>query len=256
MLNINREGAIGILSFNRPERHNALNDELAEAFTEALDRYIADDSIRVIVLRGEGPSFCSGRDTSQLGHRAREESDYNFVLRHQQARLRQLDCPKPIIAALKGAVLGGGCEIALAADIRVSSTELKMALPEITYGLVTDTGGSQLLTALIGRARAKYMLFTGARIDAQTALAWGAVDFVVAPDQLDAKVMEIARQIASRSPLALAFAKQLVDQFDAPAIRRGFGAELIAQTAMFSSADYREARAAIREKRVPDFTGK
>jgi enoyl-CoA hydratase/carnithine racemase len=256
MLNIEREGSIGMLTLNRPERHNAINDELGEAFQDALDAYIADESIRCIVLRGSGPSFCSGRDTAQLGHRARSESDYNFCLRHQQGRLRQLDAPKPMLAALKGAVLGGGCEIALAADIRVAASDLRMGLPEISYGLITDTGGSQLLAALVGRSRAKYMLYTGSRIDAQTALAWGAVDFVVAPEELDATVMDMARRIVSRSPLALSLAKQVVDQFDGPAIRRGLNAELMAQTLLFASADYREARAAIREKRDPAFTGK
>src|ERR1700753_2978783 len=125
MLKVEREGGIGILTLNRPERHNALNDELGEAFQAALDAYVVDESIRCIVLRGAGPSFCSGRDTSQLGQRARNETDYNFCLRHQQGRLRQLDAPKPMIAALQGAVLGGGCEIALAADIRVAASDMK-----------------------------------------------------------------------------------------------------------------------------------
>src|SRR3546814_19458536 len=107
---------------------------------------------------------------------------------------------KPIVAALKGGVIGGGCELALAADIRVSDTTLKLALPEILYGVLPDTGGTQMMTALIGPSRTKYMVMTGRPIDAATALEWGVVDFVVPPEELDTRARELARDVAAKPP--------------------------------------------------------
>ncbi len=247
---------VGMITLNRPEVHNAMDDEAAHLYKDALDRALDDDAVRAVLLRGNGKSFCSGRDTSMLGHRARDESDYHFVLRHQQKRLAVLDSPKPFVAALKGAAIGGGCETALSCDIRVADTTLKMALPEIHYGILPDTGGTQLMTTLIGPSRTKYMVMTGERIDAQTALEWGAVDFVVAPEELDAKALEIARKIAAKPPLCLAMAKTMIDQIHAGAVRNGIAQELLAQTALFKTEDYQEARAALREKRPAVYKGK
>lgn len=247
---------VGVVTLNRPQVHNAMDDETAALYKEVLDAALADDRVRAVLLQGAGKSFCSGRDTTMLGHRARDESDYHFVLRHQQKRLAVLDSPKPFIAALKGAAIGGGCETALACDIRVSDTTLKMALPEINYGILPDTGGTQLMTALIGPSRTKYMVMTGNRIDAQTALEWGAVDFVVAPEELDARALGIAKTIAGKPPIALAMAKTMIDQGHAGAVRNGIAQELLAQTALFKTEDYTEARAALREKRAPIYRGK
>lgn len=250
------KSGVAIITLNRPERHNAVDDEMGEALRETLDAALTDDAARVLLLRGEGKSFCSGRDTNVLGHRARDESDFAFVRRAQDGRLKLMDSPKPVVAALKGGVIGGGCEMALSADIRISSTELKMRLPEINYGLLPDTGGTQMLATLIGPSRAKYMTMTGEAIDAQTALAWGAVDFVAAPDELDTRAFAIAQSLAEKPPIALAMAKQLIDQMHGPAIRSGIRQELLAQTALFKTEDYAEARAAVREKRKPKYKGK
>ena len=247
---------VGVVTLNRPEVHNAMDDEAAALYKEVIDAALEDDRVRAVLLQGAGKSFCSGRDITMLGHRARDESDYHFVLRHQQKRLVVLDSPKPFIAALKGAAIGGGCETALACDIRISDTTLKMALPEINYGILPDTGGTQLMTALIGPSRTKYMVMTGNRIDAQTALEWGVVDFVVAPEELDARALEIAKTIAAKPPIALAMAKTMIDQGHAGAVRNGIAQELLAQTALFKSEDYTEARAALREKRKPIYKGK
>ena len=247
---------VGVITFNRPEVHNAMDDDAAHRYKDLLDQALEDDSVRAVLLQGAGKSFCSGRDTTMLGHRARDESDYHFVLRHQQKRLVVMDSPKPFIAALKGAVIGGGCETALSCDIRVSDTTLKMALPEIHYGILPDTGGTQLMTSLIGPSRTKYMVMTGERIDAATALDWGAVDFVVSPEELDAKALEIAKKIAAKPPICLAMAKTMVDQMHAGALRNGIAQELLAQTALFKTEDYHEARAALREQRAPVYKGK
>jgi enoyl-CoA hydratase len=251
-----REGALRILTLNRPDRHNAMDDAMSALFRAMLDEALEEAESSAILIRAAGKSFCSGRDTNVLGHRARDESDFHFVRRHQEGRLKMQEATKPIIAALKGGAIGGGCELALAADIRVSDTTLKMALPEIVYGVLPDTGGTQMMTALIGPSRAKYMVMTGKPIDAATALEWGAVDFVVPPEELDAKALEIARDIAAKPPINLAMAKEMVNLMHGPTIRTGTRAELYAQSYLFKTEDYQEARAAHREKRAPSYKGK
>jgi enoyl-CoA hydratase len=248
---------VRIITLNRPERHNAVHDAMTAALNQAFVEAAADPEVVSILLRGNGRSFCSGRDVSVLGHRANGESDFSFVRRLQISRQHNVwDLPKPIVAELKGAVLGGGCEWALGADVRVASTDLKMGFPEINYGLLTDMGGSQLMAALIGPSRAKYMVLSGNPIDAPTALAWGAVDFVVEPETLEARAFEIARTFAGKPPVALAMGKQMIDAMHLGAVKAGMGQELLAQTALFQSDDYQEARAAQREKRPPVYKGR
>lgn len=251
-----REGALRILTLNRPDRHNAMDDAMSALFRQRLDEALDEPESSAILIRAAGKSFCSGRDTNVLGHRARDESDFHFVRRHQEGRLRMQESTKPIVAALKGGAIGGGCELALAADIRISDTTLKMALPEIVYGVLPDTGGTQMMTALIGPSRAKYMVMTGKPIDAATALEWGAVDFVVPPEELDARALEIAREIAAKPPINLAMAKEMVNLMHGPTIRTGTRAELYAQSYLFKTEDYQEARSARREKRAPNYKGK
>ncbi len=255
-IRIERDDQVGVLTLDRPERHNAFDDEMAEAYADAMDELIADDGVRCILMRAEGKSFCSGRDVADLGRRARQESDFSFVRRHQDYRLRHLDAPKPIVAAVQGYALGRGMEMALSADIRISATDAQFALPEILYGILPDTGGTQTLTALVGGARAKYMVMTGRQIDARTALAWGLVDFLAEPPRLDAEARALAKEIAAKPPIALAMAKQLIDQLDGDRIRRGVRGELLAQTALFRTEDYAEARAAQRDKRAPKYRGR
>lgn len=158
-----------------------------------------------------------------------------------------VEAPKPVIAAVQGYALGGGFEIALSADIRVAATDAVFALPEIRYGLLPDTGGTQLLTHLVGPARAKYLVLSGNRIDARTALDWGIVDFVVEPGELQSFAHDLAARIAAHDPLPLSLGKQLVDQAHATSFRTGLRQELVAQTALFSSPDYRARKAAANE---------
>lgn len=247
---------IGILTLNRPEKHNAINDEMGDALDACSELLYEDSAARVILLCGNGPSFCTGRDVSVLGRRAKQESDFDFVRKFQDRRLRQLDCPKPLIAAIQGHVIGGGLEFALAADMRVAASDLTLSLPEINYGLLPDTGGTVLLTSLAGPSKAKYLVLSGKSIAADQALAWGIVDWVVEPDRLFEAAFAIARDIAKASPLNLAMGKQLVNMAWSERIRLGMRAELTAQTALFNSADYREARTAIKEKREPNFSGR
>ena len=248
LVGITHDGGVAIISFNRPERHNAINDEMGARWRTVVREAIADEEVRCLLLRGEGASFSSGRDTAQLGARAEGESDFAFIRRHQEIRLEMLDAPKPIVAALRGYVFGGAFEIALAADMRVASTDARLAFPEISFGLVTDTGGSQMLPPLIGPSKTKYLLMTGQQIDAATALAWGAVDFLVAPEELEASALQLAKRLASSPPQATMLAKSLVDQASAGTIRNGFRQELIAQVALFAGEEHAQTKAAAIER--------
>lgn len=235
---------VATISLNRPERHNAIDDELHDELASAWEKVLADPAARVVLLRGEGRSFCSGRDTAQLGERAKGESDLAFIRGHQHTRILQLDSPKPVIAALRGNVLGGGLEIALAADIRVAASDLRMAFPEIRYGLMSDTGGAPLATMLAGPSRAKWMLMTGRPVDADRALAWGLVDEVVPPEEVDDAAAALAREIASGPAEALAMIKQTVDGLWHGPLHAGLRAELLAQVALFGGEDYRARKRA------------
>jgi enoyl-CoA hydratase/carnithine racemase len=233
-IEVRTQDTVAVISFNRPEKHNALTDAMSDAFRKAIATAIDDPDVRCLLLRGEGPSFSSGRDTTQLGSRPEGVSDDEYIARAQRGKLRLLASPKPVVAALKGYVLGGAFETALAADVRVAATTTELGFPEVRYGLVPDTGGTQLLTVLAGPAKAKYLVISGARIDAVTALAWGVVDWVVGPDELDDRAMEVAMQLAAAPPGAAAAAKRLVDHLWHERVRAGFDLERQAQVALFA----------------------
>ncbi len=247
---------LATITLNRPERHNAMNDAMVAEFRNVLLEVLDDEAVRCVLLRANGPSFCSGRDTTELGTRSRGETDFTHVYRAQQARLSILDSPKPVVAELRGHAIGGGCELALSTDIRVADTTLRMALPEVNYAIMVDTGASVLATSLAGPSKAKYLMLTGDKIDAGTAEKWGLVDFVVEPDELEAKARGIAERIASRAPLAVQMGKMLVDNVWAWAVRTALRGELMAQTALFTSGDRAEFKAATASKRSPEFTGR
>lgn len=243
------------ITINRPERHNAMDDPTSEAFGEAVTWATGSADVRAIVIGGAGRSFSSGRDTAHLGQRPGGESDYEFVLRSQRSRVALMESTKPVIAALKGAVLGGALELALSADFRIASTDARMGFPEVGFGIMTDTGGAPLTTMLAGPSRAKYLLMTAERIDAQRALEWGLVDQVVEPAELDDAVNAFATRLAAGPPLALAMIKQVVDGMWSGAVRRSLGEELLAQSALFRSGDHAEAKLARREGRPPAYRG-
>jgi enoyl-CoA hydratase/carnithine racemase len=232
---------VGIVSFNRPARHNAIDDELGREWRDAVGHALEDDAVRCLLLCGEGASFCSGRDTAQLGQRAGGESDVEFVSRAQEIRVAMLESSKPVVAAVQGYALGGGFETALGADMRIAADDAVFGLPEVHYGLVADTGGTQLLTPLVGPAKAKYLLMTGDRIDAAQALAWGIVDWVVPASELRAAAFTLAGKLAAAPADSVGFAKQLVDQAWAGSIRNGMRQEVLAQTALFAAARTRRS---------------
>src|SRR5690606_24270814 len=191
------EDYVGVLTLNRPDKHNAMNDDMQDAMPAMLQSLIDATEVSAILMRAAGKSCCAGRDTTLLGDRARKESDFEFVRRAQDLRMMTIDCRKPIIAAVRGAAIGGGFELALSADMRIFSKTAKVSLPEILYGIVPDTGGTQFLTALIGPALTKYLVMTGEAVLAERAFELGICQWLVEDDELDARAMEIARKVAS-----------------------------------------------------------
>jgi len=246
---------VSVVSLNRPAKHNALDDALQEALWAAVADAIDDDSVRAVLLRGEGPSFSSGRDTTALGHHG-DRGLYAFAGQVQEAAVRLVTCPKPVVAALKGHVLGVGLEIALSADIRVIARGTSIGFPEVNHGLSTDNGGAGLATVLAGPSRAKHLLMTGETIDADQAVAWGLADWLVDPDQLDERALEIARRLASRPPLAVRMFKHLVDQVHRGRVLDELRAELPVLMALYASDDVAEARSARAEGRPPVYRGR
>lgn len=244
------EDSIFVISFNRPEVHNAVNDEVGAEFLQALEK--ARDSVeaKVVVLRGEGRSFCSGRDFRAMGERQEGVSHFQHMQRGQRRIKLLADMGKPVIAALKGAVLGAGCEYALVADIRIAASTVKIALPEVNYGLAVDQGGSALAMALIGPSRTKWMLMTGEAVDAERALDWGLVDFVVDPEVLDEEVMALASKIAAKPYRAVLAAKELVDELWLDEVKGAIRRELTQQLALFASEDFERLREERRVKRA------
>jgi enoyl-CoA hydratase len=193
-------------------------------------------------MRGEGRSFSSGRDTSKLGVRKPGVQHHEFLKEATENIHALLNMGKPMIAAVKGATIGGAAEMAMMCDFRVSSTDLRFSLPEVKYGVCVDQGGSALAAALIGPARAKYLLMTGDIIDAKTAYEWGLVDFVVSPEELDAKALEIAARIAKNPQRAVLAAKGLVDDLWSDTVRAAMRRELTNQLVLFGSEEFAELR--------------
>lgn len=233
---------IGILSFNKPEVHNAFDDEAGNEWAEALKETKANKAIRVVVLRGEGKSFHAGRDVRAMGG-STERNHWEFLKEGQQSILNLLDMGKPTIAAVKGAAIGGGAEIALGCDIRISAPNLKMALPEVKYALAVDQGGSAMVTALAGPSRAKWLLMSGDTIDAQTALSWGLVDKVVELEELDNSALELARRIAANPYQSVLTTRDLVNVFWTDEVRAAVKREYINQIALYGSEDFLALRA-------------
>jgi len=232
-----RDG-VGLITFNRPECHNAIDDELRGEWREALVWAAEKPDVRVVLLQGAGPSFCSGRDTRALGQRPAGVSHRDYVQVAQAMRLQQVQLAKPVIAAVQGHAVGAGAELTLGADWRIAAEDMSFRLPEVIFGLVADTGATVLLTALIGPARAKWLLMSGEAIDAPTALAWGLVEQVVPRERLADVAWRQAQKLAQRPQAAMAQAKHLVDAQWLPALQQGLARELEAQLALFDGDEY------------------
>ncbi len=250
------EGSVAVVSMNRPDRHNAFNDEMDARFFEVLAEVAERTDVRCVLWRAEGKSFSSGRDTTELGRRAKGESDLEFIeAGHVKTRLLWL-MPVPIVVALKGWALGGSFERALLCDIRIASSDTKMALPEVGHGVIPDSGGTARLYQMAGHGLAADLALTGRVIGAEEALQHGIVSRVVAPAALDEEAMALAQEIARRSPLAVKFSRAVLSSLATPDVEGSMHEEMLGQTVLFASEDYKELKAARAEEREPKFRGR
>jgi len=252
---VERRGSVAIITINRPEKRNALNIQTRAEGAAVLDVLRADDAVRVVVFTGAGDkAFIAGADIAEFADRT-AITQREVML--ERGLFNAIDTfPKPVIAMVNGYCLGGGCELALACDIRIASDKASFGQPEINLGIIPGGGGTQRLTRLVGEGKAMELILTGAIIDAQTALTLGLVNHVVPAEQLETKTMEIANRIAEKSPIALRLAKEAIKLASRSNLDEGLRREVDLFALCFSSADKDEGVKAFLEKRKPEFKGK
>ena len=252
---LDREGRVAIITINLPNKLNALNIKTREEGAALLDELRNDDSVGVVVFTGAGEkAFIAGADIAEFaGRTAITQRD----VMTSRSLFNAIDSfPKPVIAMINGYCLGGGCELALACDIRIASEKATFGQPEIKLGIIPGGGGTQRLTRLVGEGKAMELILTGDFIDAQTALAIGLVNHVVPPDQLRTRTLEIANRIADKSPIALQLAKEAVKLASRSNLDEGLRREVDLFALCFSTEDKDEGVSAFLEKRQPAFKGK
>ena len=254
LLEVERAGGVVTLCLNRPAQRNALSRELMRELTSALAALGEDSEVRVVVLAGRGPAFSAGHDLSELVGMELEE--YHEVFELCSGLMNAIhDLPQPVIARVHGMATAAGCQLVAACDLVVASSEARFATPGVKIGLFCTTPMVEV-TRTIGRKRALEMLLTGTPIDAETAAAWGLVNRVVAPDELEAATDELAQSIASASSLTVgigkrAFYRQIDLGIDA--------AYELCQDVMSENAaadDAQEGMSAFLEKRPPTWRGR
>jgi len=251
LLSQRRDGVLD-LRLNRPERRNALNTALLADLAAALQAAAHDAEVRVVCLAGAGGHFAAGADIDEIAAKGSAEGAAD-PRKASWAAIRAF--PKPLVAAVDGYCLGGGCELALMADLVVAGHDARFGLPETGLGIIPGAGGTQRLTALVGRARAMRMILLGEIIDARTARDWGLAAFV-AEGSAAADTAALADTIAGRAPLALAAAKRaVIDAAEGP-LADGLAAERRAFEALLDTADKAEGIAAFRARRDPAFEGR
>lgn len=255
-----RLGHVAVITFNRPARLNAIGRKLAQEIEEAMYRAEADRKVRAVVITGAGPVFCAGGDLQEIAEaRAARGRSFTFMEKTQPAPDAALlavhEARKPVIAAVHGAAVGAGMNLALAADIRIASTTACFSQANIRRGLPPDTGGTCLLPRVVGLAKACELAFTGDAIDADEALRLGVVSRVVAPDELTSASLELAGRIAEGPPVAISLCKQSIHRGMDGSLRAALAREAAAFNACAETEDAEEGLMAFFEKREPRFQG-
>ena len=246
------DGPIALITLDRPEKLNAITPLMLTQLDDALNVIEAVAAVRAVVLRSASPrAFSVGADINAWSALPPLEMWRSWTRTGHRVLARLAGLRPPVVAALNGYAFGGGLELALAADIRIGAADLVCALPEVTIGTVPGWGGTARLPQLIGVARAKQLIFTGERLNAKDAERWGIVSEIVPPEDLNARAVALARQIAANAPVSVQLAKQLIDSPAAASLAlEGLAGALAATT-----NDGHEGLAAHRERRPPTFQG-
>ena len=249
------EGGIAVIRLNRPNALNALNAAVGIDLRKAAETLKEDDEVNVVIVTGEGRAFAAGADIKELKDAdPREARDWARALFDSFEMLGKM--PKPVIAAVNGLALGGGCELALACDFIVASDKARFGVPEIKIGVFPGAGGMYRLARAIGMRRAKEMVFVGDPIDAETAQSMGLANKVFPADTFLDEVKVLARKIASMSGVTLKLAKEALNEAQDSPDPQGVYRDIDAMGVAFSTADQKEGMAAFVEKRAPKFVGR
>lgn len=247
----------GILTItvNRPDKLNALNKLTVQELGQAIQEAKANAEVKIIILTGSGQKgFVAGADISEFVGLSVEQG--KAMAKAGQDVFKSIeDCPKPVIAAVNGFALGGGCELAMACHLRVASENAKFGQPEVNLGLIAGYGGTQRLTHYLGKTKSMELHLTGDMITAEQALYLGLLNYVVPQDQLMTRCIEIAERIKSKSPKAVASAIAAINAYFTEGVD-GYKTEIDEFGKCFATEDFKEGTAAFLEKRKPNFTGK
>ncbi|MBI2888222.1 MAG: enoyl-CoA hydratase/isomerase family protein [Chloroflexi bacterium] len=265
---LEKDGHLAVITLNRPERLNAVNDRLREDFHAALDEVAESEDIRAVILTGAGRGFCSGADVT--GMRARAEGDQGEIEQQRQRQASQgmrrylapalpvhiRSIPQPVVAAVNGYATGMGLSIALSCDVRVASTEARFASIFIKRSIMPDNGATHLLANQVGPGIAAEMALTGNIYDAEWALDKGLVNKVVAPEKLLEEARAVAETIAGNPPIAVRFTKQLLYRGLHASLQQAIDNESLYNNVTRETEDSKEAVLAFLEKRQPSFKGR
>ena len=248
MITTSKDEGVCIVKINRPTKLNAMNIDVAKEIISTFQQLDKDDSVRVIVLTGEGDkAFSAGADIEYMSKISADESEVYAKLGQEVTGTIE-NVSKPTIAAVNGFALGGGCEVAMSCDIRIASENARMGQPEVTIGIPPGWGGTQRLMRIVGVAKAKELVYTGKMIKAAEAKEIGLVNNVVPLESLMDEVMSMAKTIASNATLAVRMSKTAINKGRNADLDTGLGVELLAWRNCFSDPD--------REKRMTDFVNK
>jgi enoyl-CoA hydratase/carnithine racemase len=249
------DGPIATITNDNTEKHNAFDDGMDVELFDIVAELAARRDIRAVIWRGEGKSFSSGRDVGSIGNLKVELSHHELMRRGHRGIQKLWEVDAPVIVACKGWVMGGSFQRALLCDMRVAADDTRFRLPEVTYGVIPDTGGVAVLYEMAGHGVVSDMVLTGRVLSAQEALTHGIVSRLVPAADLDTVVREMAEQIASAPAVTVKMAREVIKHLAIPQIRAAMADEMIYQTFINKSDDFAELRAARAEERAPRFTG-
>jgi enoyl-CoA hydratase/carnithine racemase len=249
------DGPVAVITNNNPDKHNAFDDEMDARLFEILAELKQRPDVRAIIWRAEGKSWSSGRDVSAIGG-GQVSMTHHELMRRGHRGIQQLwDLDAPVIVACKGWTIGGSFQRALLCDIRIAAEGARFRLPEVTYGVIPDTGGVGVLFQIAGHGLVSDMVLAGRVLSADEALAHGIVSRVVPDAELDATAREMAEQIAAAPAVSVKMAREVIRHLAVPQQRAAMADEMIYQTFISKSDDMAEMRAARAEDRSPTYTG-